>query len=120
MSYPAYAAPVPEWPEILTWEDLEAVRVMLTEIAPAWSAELNQTGPGELTIVVLPEGANDLIGPAFVLHRFDGRVRLDQSRWDEYRKLGGFRCLDDALAVLRARLVPLVSPRLPETFAQDI
>jgi hypothetical protein len=48
------------------------------------------------------------------LHRFGGRVRLDQFRWDEYRKLGAFGCLDDALAVLRARLVPLVSMREPD------
>ena len=52
-----------------------------------------------------------MIGPAFVLHRSNGRVQLDQFRWDEYRKLGSFATLDEALAALRARLVPLVSDR---------
>jgi hypothetical protein len=103
----------PEWNAeqlpFLTWDDLDVVTAMLAEIAPTWSAELNQTSPDESTIVVTPEGANDLIGPAFVLHRSQKRVQLDQFRWDEYRQLGGFRSLPDALAALRARLVPLAS-----------
>jgi hypothetical protein len=105
---------------VLTSDDLAVVLAALREIAPGWSAELNQAGPDEATIVVLPEGANDLIGPAFVLHRLAGRVQLDQFRWDEYRKLGGFHCLDDALAAMRVRLVPLVVRRLPNVFDGDI
>ncbi|MSO99898.1 MAG: hypothetical protein EXR07_02425 [Acetobacteraceae bacterium] len=93
----------------LTWVDLNRVRVAVAEIAPRWSAELNQASLDDSTIVVLPEGANDLLGPAFVLHRTGGRVHLDQFRWDEYRKLGGFGSLDEALSVMRARLALLVS-----------
>jgi len=99
---------------MLAWDDLDVVHGLLAEIAPSWSAELNQAAIDESTIVVMPEGANDLIGPAFVLHRTHGRVHLDQFRWDEYRKLGGYRSLDEALAALRARLVPLVSKLAPE------
>ena len=113
MAFPARAVRPPEWSEpevaILTWDDLDVVLGLLAEIAPAWSGELNCTSPDESTIVVLPEGANDLIGPAFVLHRDAGRVRLDQFRWDEYRQLGVFRSFELALAALRARLVPLVA-----------
>ncbi len=118
MSYPAQAEPFPEWrgeePRLLTWDDLDVVLGMLAEIAPLWSAELNQAAIDESTIVVMPEGANDMIGPAFVLHRTHGRVHLDQFRWDEYRKLGGYRSLDEALAALRGRLVPLVSKGAPD------
>jgi hypothetical protein len=118
MSYPAREEPFPEWrggePALLTWDDLDVVLELLTEIAPGWSAELNHASPDESTIVIIPEGANDLIGPAFVLHRSNGRVQLDQFRWDEYRKLGGFRSLDDALRALRARLVPLVNQSAPD------
>ena len=113
MLNPVHAEPFPEWrggeSDLLTWDDLDVVVALLAEIAPEWSAELNQAGPDESTIVVLPKGANDLIGPAFVLHRIRGRVHLDQFRWDEYRKLGGVRCLADALAVLQARLTLLVT-----------
>src|SRR5262245_5647614 len=95
MSHPAHAQSSPDWHgggrALLTWDDLEIVIGMLAEIAPSWSAELNQAAADESTIVVLPERANDMIGPAFVLHRSDGRVHLDQFRWDEYRKLGAFR-----------------------------
>ena len=119
MSHPARAEQFPEWrgekPALLTWDDLDVVLGVVAEIAPGWSAELNQTGPGDSTIVVVPEGANDLIGPAFVLHRSQERVHLDQFRWDEYRKLGGFRSLDDALAAMSARLVPLVARGAPDS-----
>jgi hypothetical protein len=96
---------------MLTWEDQRIVAEALAEIAPSWSAELVQGAPGESTIVVSPEGANDLLGPAFILHRGGDRVQLDQFRWDEYRRLGGFASLPDAMAALTARLVPLVPPR---------
>jgi hypothetical protein len=116
MSEPIYAA-FPEWQgeetALLNWDDLDVVQDLLVEVAPDWSAELNHASHDESTIVVTPAGANDLIGPAFVLHRSDGRVHLDQFRWDEYRKLGGFRTFDEALALLRSRLVPLVSRRAP-------
>jgi hypothetical protein len=96
-------------PNLLTMDDLSVVVGLLAEIAPGWSAELNHASPNESTIVVTPEGANDLIGPAFVLHRTGPSVELDQFRWDEYREIGKFRFLDGALAAMRARLVPLVS-----------
>lgn len=104
---PGVRVPVTE-ASILTWDDLDAVNAFLAEFAPGWSPELNQTGPNEATIVVMPEGANDLLGPCFVLHRLNGRVRLDQFRWDEYRKLGAFASLREALAAMRERLRPLL------------
>jgi len=116
MSQPNYA-PHPEWqggePALLSWDDLDVVQEMLAEIAPGWTAELNHASIDESTIVVTPAGANDMIGPAFVLHRSRGRFQLDQFRWDEYRKLGGFRTFDEALALLRARLVPVATPSAP-------
>ena len=100
-----------EEPALLNWDDLDVVQDLLAEIAPGWSAELNHASLDESTIVVTPAGANDMIGPAFILHRSNGRVHLDQFRWDEYRKLGGFRTFGEALALLRSRLVPLVTHR---------
>lgn len=116
MSQPNYAG-FPERyysePALLSWDDLDVVQEMLTEIAPGWSADLHHASIDESTIVVTPAGANDMIGPAFVLHRSRGRFQLDQFRWDEYRKLGGFRTFDEALALLRARLVPVATPTAP-------
>lgn len=96
-------------PRLLTWDDLDVVQGLLTEVAPSWSADLNHASIDDSTIVITPAGANDMIGPAFVLHRSRGRVQLDQFRWDEYRKLGAFRTFEEALAVLRARLVPVTT-----------
>ena len=107
------------WPggpsEILTWDDRDVIAAFVSEIVPNWSVELNQTSADDSTIVVMPEGANDLLGPAFVLHRISGFVHLDQFHWDEYRKLGRFGKLDDALAAMRERLVPLSGPHTPGT-----
>ena len=110
---PIHRPPI-DGPDLLTWDDLDVVLALLAEIAPGWSAELNHAGPDESTIVVTPEGANDLIGPAFVLHRSKTGVQLDQFRWDEYRKIGGFRFMEGALAAMRARLVPLVAKPIPD------
>ena len=107
--YAAFPGSRGEESALLNWDDLDVVQDLLAEIAPSWSAELNHASLDESTIVVTPAGANDLIGPAFVLHRSRGRVHLDQFRWDEYRKLGGFRTFDEALALLRSRLVPMVN-----------
>lgn len=105
----------PRWSDdrftAMTWDDLDAVHALLAETAPGWTAELNQSALDESTVVVLPPGANDIVGPAFILYWAEGRVRLDQFRWDEYRKLGSFATRDQALAAMTARLVPLVSPR---------
>jgi hypothetical protein len=97
----------------LNWDDLDLVNKLLAEIAPTWSAELHHASATESTIVVTPEGANDLIGPAFVLHQSPKGIALDQFRWDEYRKLGEFHFFSGALTALRSRLVPLVSRHLP-------
>jgi hypothetical protein len=98
---------------MVTWDDLDLVLALLTEIAPRWSAELNCAAPDDASIVILPEGASDLVGPSFVLHRdpgdVRGRVRLDQCRWDEYRAVGSFLSMDEAVAALRTRILPLVS-----------
>ena len=101
-------------PDLLTWDDLNVVIGLLAEVAPGWSADLNHASPNESTIVVTPEGANDLIGPAFVLHRTERGVELDQFRWDEYREIGKFKVLDGALAAMRARLVGLASRPIPK------
>jgi hypothetical protein len=73
-------------PRLLTWDDLDTVQGLLTEVAPSWSADLNHASIDDSTIVITPAGANDMI-----------------------RKLGSFRTFEEALAVLRARLVPVTT-----------
>ena len=107
------------FPDLMTWNDFDAVAACLSDIAPSWSADLNQTSLDDSSIVVTPEGASDLIGPAFVLFRENGVVRLDQFRWDEYRKIGGFASLEEALAAMASRLLASVS-RLKPGAAVDL
>jgi len=123
MSQPAFSEPLGDWhgdaATSLTRDDLAAVNGMLAEIAPSWSADLNHASHDDSTIVVTPAGANDLIGPAFVLHHSGGRFQLDQFRWDEYRKLGGFLSFEQALAAMRSRLVPLNAWKLSTSHFAD-
>jgi hypothetical protein len=118
MSHSPHAEPPPtasrDKLNLLTWDDLDVVVALLAEIAPGWSAELNHASVDESTIVVVPEGANDLIGPAFVLTRTRAGVELSQFRWDEFRKLGDFLFLNGALTAMAARIVPLVSRVVPD------
>ena len=116
--FPVFPEVKAEADSILTADDLDAVTALVSRVAPGWSTELNQTCPTDSTIVVLPEGANDLLGPSFVLHRSGGRVRLDQFHWDEYRKLGAFASLEEALAAMRDRLVPLAAAARPKAVSR--
>jgi hypothetical protein len=109
-----FAKPQASEPKLLNWDDLDLVIELLAEVAPDWTAELNHASADESTIVVTPEGANDLIGPAFVLSSSRAGVELSQFRWDEYRKLGDFLFLSGALAAMRARLVPLAARSVPD------
>ena len=116
VSQSAHIQPQPEWSfpraSVLTWDDLDAVRAALSEAAPSWSAELNQTSWDDSSIVAMPEAASDLLGPSFILHRTGGRVHLDMFRWDEYRKLGAFGSLNEALSAMRSRLAVLAASGL--------
>jgi hypothetical protein len=119
MSQSACSEPLREWrgdeSPLLTRDELDDVLGLLGEIAPGWSADLDHAGIDGSTIVITPAGANDMIGPAFVLHRSRGRFQLDQVRWDEFRRLGGFHTFNEAQVALRARMAPLTSHHAAES-----
>ncbi len=98
----------------LNWDDLDVVQELLAEIAPDWSAELNHCQPGRINDRGDAGRSKRHPRPGIrFASQQSGRVPADQFRWDEYRKLGGFRTFDEALAAMRSRLVPLVTRRPP-------
>jgi hypothetical protein len=84
--------------------DLALVRNEMAEIAPDWSVELHGICEDEATLVLLPEGGDDAIGPSFMISRESCGFRLDQVHWDVVTDFGVFASLQDIVAKLAARL----------------
>jgi hypothetical protein len=86
------------------------------EVAPDWTVELTVACPGGGSIVIMPEGADDLIGPTFIVYQDRNAFRLDQFQWDELSGLGEYATLRDAVAAVvtcLAYLTVLTGPGLP-------
>jgi hypothetical protein len=96
----AFAMPV----RPLGGADLAIVRNEIAEIAPGWSVELHGICADEATLVLLPEGGDDAMGPSFMISRETYGFRLDQVHWDVVTEFGVFASLNDVVATLAARL----------------
>jgi len=84
--------------------DLVPVQDLIDEIAPDWTVELHGICADEASLILLPDGGDDLIGPSFVVTRETDGFRLDQVRWDEMTEVGLYPSLIDVLAAIRCRL----------------
>jgi hypothetical protein len=85
----------------------------LAGIAPSWSVELHEASAQEVSLFVLPEAADDDIGPTFIIRKDNAGFHLDQFRWDIYAELKTLESLSDLVADLRARLVRSVAMASP-------
>jgi hypothetical protein len=94
---PAFAVPVPA----LGLGDLTLMQLALGEIAPDWSVELQGICAGEATLVVLPDGGDDGIGPSFLISRETYGLRMDQVHWDVMTEVGVFASLHDVINALQ-------------------
>jgi hypothetical protein len=78
---------------------------MIAEVAPAWSVELHEAAAQEVSLFVLPEAADDEIGPTFIIQKDAAGFHLHQFRWDACTKLKTLASLPDLVANLRSHLV---------------
>jgi hypothetical protein len=85
--------------------DLALVQRALDEIAPEWSAELHGICADEATLVLLPDGGDDAMGPSFMISRDAAGYLVDQVHWDIVTEVGIFTSLNDVIAAVRLRLV---------------
>jgi len=85
----------------------------LADIAPSWSVELHVFSAQDVSLVLMPEDADDAKGPTFIVQQDVAGFRLDQFWWDFYTELGTFRCLADLAAAVRARLIHLLIAATP-------
>lgn len=86
---------------------LTTVADVISVVAPAWSVELSQAFFGESNLVIMPEDADDAVGPTFVIYRDKGGFCLDQVQWDDTSAIGIYASLPaatDAVVLMLAGL----------------
>ena len=84
--------------------DLDFVQRAMAEIAPEWTVEMGGICADEATLVLLPEGGDDAMGPSFMISRETYGFRIDQVHWDEVTEIGVYATMHDIVDVLRLRL----------------
>jgi hypothetical protein len=83
--------------------------------APDWSVELYSDMPGTGTIIIMPDAADDDIGPTYFVHREGHTLCLDQLHWDSYSSVGRFADINGVAQALRNQLLSHASPAMPES-----
>jgi hypothetical protein len=84
----------------ISGDDLAPVMEAVTRVAPNWTVELSAISPNDAGLVIMPENADDLVGPTFIVYRASSAIRLDLFQWDSLRGLGEFAALDDAIRIV--------------------
>lgn len=93
--------------------ELGLVADAVLDIAPDWSVELCGTDVSDCCLAVIPEGADDMLGPTFLIRATPDCVRLEQLRFDELRPLAEGEDLAVILPILRGQLASLSLPSAP-------
>jgi hypothetical protein len=84
--------------------DVAMVAEAIADVAPDWSVELQGICADEASLIMLPEAADDAIGPSFVVQKAACGFRLDQFHWDAFSEIGAFPTMNDVVHAVRARL----------------
>ncbi len=88
--------------------DVALMTEMVDDIAPDWSVEMAGDCPADSSIVVMPPGADDRLGPTFIIHHVGKSVHIDAMQWDECHHVATVPTVRHAVDSLRARLAALV------------
>ena len=70
-------------------------------VVPDWSVEKHIDPDGEVSLLIIPPGADDAIGPTLIVYKVASVFHLDEFRWDEYRTRGEYFDRDEVLTVIR-------------------
>lgn len=93
--------------------DLSYVADAVGGFLPDWSVELHRAFNGEATLVLMPDDANDLVGPTFVVRREGGSLSLEQFHWDVYSTVGTFSTLRDVVYAVRLSVADFSAAMAP-------
>ena len=89
--------------------ELSQIATVVAAVAPRWSVELHEASAADSSVVVMPEFADDDLGPTFIVRKEGEAFCLDQFCFDTYATLGGFASLRELVANLRSRLALLTA-----------
>ena len=92
---------------------MSLVSDLVLQVAPDWSVELSGDAHADRSVVVMPQAADDMVGPTFVIRTTSAGIRLDQVQWDQYSTILDHSNLRHVLSVLRSRLSVLSTMTRP-------
>lgn len=93
--------------------DLSRFADAMVEFVPDWSVELHRTFGGEAALVMMPDDADDLIWPTFVVRRDANSFLLELFQWDIQSTVGTYATLGDVVCSVRAMLAHLAATITP-------
>lgn len=88
--------------------DLALVSEMVELIAPDWSVEMAGDCLADRSVVVMPPGADDRLGPTFIIRHVGTSVHIDAMQWDECEHVSTVPTVRHAVDSLRARFAAMV------------
>ncbi|HYZ21773.1 MAG TPA: hypothetical protein VE690_06405 [Rhodopila sp.] len=100
-------------PPALGVTDLRAMAEALFDVAPTWTTELQGICLDEASLIITPDGAEDLLGPSFILSRDSFGYRVDQVHWDAMTEVGAFTSFSDAVSAIRHQVSQWAPGRVP-------
>lgn len=103
-------------PTALGTAELRTLAETLADISPLWTVELQGICVEEASLIVLPDGGDDMIGPSYALSRETFGYRVDQVHWDRMSEVGQYASFADAVQAIRQRIslcMPLIMPANP-------
>lgn len=100
-------------PAALGTAELRALTDALADVAPMWTVELQGICVEEASLIVLPDGGDDMIGPSYALSRETFGYRVDQVHWDRMTEVGQYADFADAVQAIRHRVSLCVPAMVP-------
>jgi hypothetical protein len=89
--------------------DLALVAEMVDDVAPDWSVEMAGDCAADSSVVVMPPGADDRLGPTFIVRHVGSSVHIDALQWDECHHIATVPTVRYAVDSLKPRLAALVA-----------
>jgi len=77
---------------------------VINEVAPGWTVDLQAICLNDTSLILVPDGGEDQIGPSFSITRESFGFRLDQVQWDEMTEIGIYASLREVLDIICRRL----------------
>jgi hypothetical protein len=77
---------------------------VINGVAPGWTVDLEGICVNEASLILMPDGGEDQIGPSFSITREAYSFRLDQVQWDEMTEIGVYASLREVLDIICRRL----------------